>query len=312
MPPAERKRGTRRRPEPGWSQPPGEERERRHIAPELRTVYVVLGTIIAASAGLSVFAEGVPWVDRFAAGVTTDSFGILLTLVFVHRLLERQERSRRLRGSIGALRRGSRALHELVEAWAQLVKATLPRIPGDPTHSLVDLFAQHHVENVTYADPRRMRMEAGADPEPWVRWTARRVEAARETLNKTIEAYSASLDPAYVEAIDEVVDDGFLRLFETMTADGTEVREWRIRMNAARATRETFFARLTAAVKLHNQLAKEASTVRSRRIAPRTGSVGMELPLDHDLRVELELPKRWWSSDPAVGVARFESDKIAG
>jgi hypothetical protein len=38
----------------------------------------------------------------------------------------------------------------------------------------------------------------------------------------------------------------------------------------------------------------------------------MELPLDHDLRVELELPKRWWSSDPAVGVARFDSDKIAG
>ena len=272
----------------------------------------MLGTIVAVAAGLSIFAPDTPWVDRFAPGVATDSFGILLTLMFVHRLLERQERSRRLRGSIGALRRGSRALHDMAEAWAQLIKGSLPRIPGDPVHSLIDLFVPHHVESITYADPQRMRLTQGADPEPWVHWLALRVEDARGVLNQTIEAYSASLDPAYVEAIDEVVDDGFLRQFASMAAGGSEVRDWRVRMNASRAARDSFFARLTAAIRLHNQLAKEASTVRSRRIAPRTGTVGMELPLDHDLRVELELPKRWWTTEPAVGGLRHDADRAAG
>jgi hypothetical protein len=282
------------------------------MAPELRIVYGALGTIIVAAVVARFVASDVAGVDRFAPGVATDSFGILLTLVFVHRFLERQERSRRLRGSIGALRRGSRALHDMTETWAHLVKGSLARVPGDPIHSLQDMFAPHHVENVTYADPQRMRMVAGEDPVAWVRWAAQRVEASRDTLNQIIVAYSGSLDPAYVEAIDEIVDDTFLRMFDVMTTDGTDGREWRIRMNATRAARETYFARLAAAVKLHNELARDAATVRSRRIAPRTGAVGMELPLDHDLRVELDLPRRWWNLDPIVGAVRSDGERAPG
>lgn len=270
----------------------------------MRVVYFVIGTIIVVSVALSLLFYEEPWVERFAPGVATDSFGILLTLVFVHRFLERQERSRRLRGSIGALRRGSRSLLEMVEAWSGLVKGTLPRVPADPTHSYLDLFALHLVENVTYADPHCVRVADGGEPEAWVVVTARRVESARESLNQVIEAYSASLDPAYVEAIDEIVDDAFLRMFCDMANAGLDARTWRVRMNAARAARETFFARLVSAIRLHNDLAREAATVRSRRIAPRTGSVGMELPLDHDLRVELDLPRRWWSLDPKPGAIR--------
>jgi hypothetical protein len=197
----------------------------------------------------------------------------------------------------------------MVEAWTDLIKGTLPRVPGDPIHNYLDLFAPHFVENITYVDAHRMKMREGEDPEAWVVDVSRRVEAAREALNQTIVAYSASLDPAYVEAIDEVVDDGFLRMFHQMVENGIDTRAWRVRMNASRATRETFFARLAAAIRLHNQLAKEASTVRSRRIAPRTGSVGMELPLDHDLRVDLELPRRWWALEPLPGAVRSDTER---
>lgn len=295
----------------GWNSPHGDQAERKSAPSEMRVVYLVIGTVILASVILSIISDH-PWVERFAPGVATDSFGILLTLVFVHRFLERQERSRRLRGSIGALRRGSRALLDMVEAWAELVKGSLPRVPADPIHNYLDLFALHLVENVTYADPHCMRMHAGADPEAWVAWTARRAEAARESLNQIIVSYSASLDPSYVEAIDEIVDDGFLKMFAEMSAAGMDARTWRVRMNAARAARETFFARLVSAIRLHNELARDAATVRSRRIAPRTGSVGMELPLDHDLRVELELPRRWWSLEPKAGSLRSEHERAPG
>lgn len=302
-----RRRKDRKEARSAWNR---EDRDRRpHVATEMRSVYLVLGTVISVSVAASLAFPDIDWVERFAPGVATDSFGILLTLVFVHRFLERQERSSRLRGSIGALRRGSRALLQVVQAWADLIKGTLPRVPADPTHTYLDVFAPHFVETITYADPRRMRMREGEDPEAWVAHTARRVTDAMEALNQTITSYSASLDPAYVEAIDEVLDDGFVRLFQEMVEAGIDAREWRVRMNAARAARDTFFARLSAAIVLHNRLAKDASTVRSRRIAPRTGSVGMELPLDHDLRVELELPSRWWTAEPLPGSIRSDQDR---
>ncbi len=304
------RRTRKKREDASWSA--GEERDRKRVHSELRTVYFVLGTIILLSVIASLFfSDDIVWVERFGPGVATDSFGILLTLVFVHRFLERQERSRRLRGSIGALRRGSRALAEMADAWAELLKGTLPRVPGDPVHTVLDLFAPHFIETITYADPRSVRMSPGVDPEPWVRWTARRVGLARTALNDIIVAYSGSLDPGYVEAIDEIVDDPFLGLFHQLAEDGTDAREWRVRLNAARAARDTYFGRLIAAIRLHNELARDAATVRSRRIAPRTGTVGMELPLDHDLRVELDMPRRWWTAEPGVGSIRSDLDRAS-
>jgi hypothetical protein len=275
----------------------------------MRTVYIIFGFVIAASVAASFVFPEVVFVDRFASGIATDSFGILLTLVFVHRFLERQERSRRLRGSIGALRRGSRALAGMTDAWATLIKGSMQREPADPVHGIEDLFAPHFVENLTYVDPRRMRYVDGHDPEPWVRWALRRLLDARAALNEIMVAHGGSLDPGYIEAVDEVVDDAFLQTVEAMVNADVDAREWRVRMNASRAARETHFARLAATIRLHNELARAAATVRSRRIAPRTGSVGMELPLDHDLRFETELPRRWWALPPGVGVLRSEQER---
>ncbi len=75
-------------------------------------------------------------------------------------------------------------------------------------------------------------------------------------------------------------------------------------MNTGRALRETHFARLVAAVNLHNGLARDAAAVRTRRMAPRTGTIGMELPMDHDLRVDVEIQRRWWADQPALGSLR--------
>jgi hypothetical protein len=278
----------------------------------MRRIYILFGFVISASVAASFLFPNIAFVDLFASGIATDSFGILLTLVFVHRFLERQERSRRLRGSIGALRRGSRALSEMTDAWALLIRGSLEREPTDPVQNLEDLFAPHFFENLTYLDPRRMRHVEGLEPEPWMRWATRRLVAAREALNQIMVAYSGSLDPAYIEAVDEIVDDAFLQMFEAMAEGDLDAREWRVRMNAARASRETHFARLVATIRLHNELARDAATVRSRRIAPRTGSVGMELPLDHDLRFETGLARRWWGQPPGIGTLRSELERPAG
>lgn len=283
---------------------PRAERPRGSVAAYLRTIYVVLISIVVISVLAEVFFRDVDMVDRFAPNIATESMGILLVVLFVQRYLERQERAQRLRASIGGLRKASRALQRMAEAWAQLVKGTLPREPEPLPRELEELLETHYTEELSHCDPGAARTRPGTTPEHWVRWASREVAEACSLLNQIIIAYSGALDPAYVEAIDELVDDPFIRLFEELSDREPEARAWTVSMNTGRALRETHFARLMAAVNLHNSLARDAAAVRTRRMAPRTGTIGMELPMDHDLRVSVEIERRWWTDQPGLGALR--------
>jgi hypothetical protein len=296
-----KKKPIRNRPEGGRR----EKRPRGTVVAYLRNIYIVLIAIVAAAIAVDVLLRDVEFVDRYAPNVATESMGILLVVLFVHRYLERQERSQRLRASIGGLRKASRALQRMAEAWAQLVKGTLPREPESPPRELKDLFETHYTEELAHCDPGAGRSRSGVTPEPWVHWVSVEIAEACSLLNQIIIAYSGALDPAYVEAIDELVDDPFLHLFADIAGREPDARAWTVRMNTGRALRETHFARLVAAIELHNSLAGDAAAVRTRRMAPRTGTIGMELPMDHDLRVNVEIQRRWWSDQPALGSVRM-------
>ena len=291
--------------------PPRTPREKSAAFGYLRRVYIILGSIVLLAVVAEFFFQDVGFVDRFAPNIATESMGILLVLIFVHRVLERQERAHRLRGSIGGLRKASRALHRLGIAWAELVKGSLSRVPDPLPKDISELLEPHYAEQLAHLDPFAMRTTENGDAEPWVRWAVREVAEANALLTQIVIAYSASLDPAYVEAIDELVDDPFLRTFSELAAEQPDARQWRVRMNAARALRESHFAHIAAATVLHNELARDAAAVRTRRMAPRTGTIGMELPMDHDLRVEAELPKRWWQTAPAIGALRDGAEREA-
>jgi len=279
------------------------ERTADSVTAYLRTVYVVLILIVVVSILVEVFYREVDMVDRFAPNIATESMGILLVVLFVQRYLERQERAQRLRASIGGLRKAGRALQRMAEAWGDLVKGTLPREPESPPKELGDLLATHYAEELAHCDPAAVR-DSGETGEVWVQWVRSEVADCCALLNQIIMAYSGALDPAYVEAIDELVDDPFLHTFAELTERSPEPRAWTVSMNTGRALRETHFARLMAAINLHNRLARDAAAVRTRRMAPRTGTIGMELPLDHDLRVNVMISRPWWNEQPALGSLR--------
>lgn len=278
-----------------------EERQReRPLRP--RNVYIAFGLIAVGTAIVSQLFADHPAVERFGPNLASEAVGILLTLIFVQRFLDRQERVRRLRGSIGALRKGGRALSTLAHAWSALIKGGYRRPPAHPPESIALLFAPHITENLGYIDPLLERTGPGLADERWTEHVYREVVAAQQTLHEVIIAYGASLDATYVEAIDELVDDPFPRVFGEIIAEPKlDARRWRVRLNASRAMRELHFTRLVNAIELHNQLAREAATVRSRRSAPRTGALGVELPLDWDLRARVVLDDGWWRSAPRPG-----------
>ena len=268
-----------------------------------RRVYLVLAALVLLTTIASVVLREVEWVDRFGPNLSTEVFGILITLVFVHRFLEQQDRARRLRGSIGALRKASRALTRMADGWGALVKGSLRRMPAERPSSLDTLFTTYVTESLVDLDPSAARRSSDPDQDEqaWVGWAAKEVLAAQQTLHDIIVTYGPSLDPAYVEAVDDLVDDPFVQRFARIVADQNNTRAWRVQLNTARALREAHFDRLLHTIALHNRIAAEAATVRTRRQAPRSGSIGVTLALDYDLKVPTRRDAGWWAQAPAPG-----------
>lgn len=275
------------------------ERDPVHLAP----VYWLLILIVIAAVVVSIVWKDVEQVDRFGPNMATEAVGILLTVVFVRRFLEQNERSRRLRASIGALRKARRALFELTDTWATLIKGALPQRPVD-IKDVRQLCSPDQSDALLWLDTSA-RMPGDAS-ELWMAWAARRLRSAQMAFDVIIGTYGGVLDPEYVEALDAMVDDPFARLVEELADAGVDSHKWRVTLNTARAVRSTHFDRLLQTIKLHNQLSSEAATVRAKGIGPRSETLGVELPPDYDLRLETRLEDAWWKQRPNPGSLRTE------
>ncbi len=272
-------------------------------------LYVTLGALFLVST-IAMLVFDNPTLDRFGPNLSTESGGILVTLIFVQRFLEQQERTRRLRGSIGALRKGSRALSQMVEAWGLLLKGSMRRAPSPLPEAYPELFAPFISENLNNADPSVPRTNPDGSGEPWARAAWRQLASAQEAISQIIVVYGVTLDSEYIEVIDELADDPFVRLIGEITSQRIpDARIWRTRLQQVRALRETHFRRLLRAIDLHNRLAVDAGKVRSPDEVPRTGALGIDLSPDHDLKVHLHIDADWWRTAPLPGSLRIEPEE---
>jgi hypothetical protein len=262
-------------------------------------VYWFLAGLFLLSLTIALVFKDHEHVERFLPNFTSELLGIIITLAFVHRLLQRQERARRMRGSIGAFRRAGRAVSRLVTTWADILKGCHP--DEDPPRQLDRLFAPHSTEHLGQFDLRQRRADS---EERWSQWLIRELDEAMTELNRVVVAYGGALDPTYTEAVDELIDDPFMQLVRDLIGAGAEPQLWRTRMNTNRGHREDYFRHLLATMALHDKLAAEAATVRSRDRAPRTGALGMELPRDHDLKIMVRFDRDWRAAPPQAGSLR--------
>lgn len=266
-------------------------------------LYIILGTLVVAAAALSQLAPNNEIAQRFGPNLATETFGILITLVFVQRFLERQDRVRRLRSSLGALRRGSRALVRLMEAWAVLVKGGLRNPPRYPPDSFLELFEPHQTQVIGDIDP--LADDGNEYGLTWCVWAAREIRAARETLQQVIRVYGTSLDAEYVEALDALIDDEFIDIFlDLADGDGSGTVDWQVRIKQTAGARDGHFRRLRSVVEEHNRLAQEAGEIRDPKRLPKTQGVGVDLPADWDLRIHHTVAGTWWKAAPSPGSLR--------
>jgi hypothetical protein len=262
-------------------------------------LYVVLGAVTVGTLALYAMLPEHPVVNDFGPELATNALAILVTLVFVQRLMDRQEWRRRLRGSIGGLRQGARALSRLQNAWATVLKGCLPAIPVERRDTTDGLFLDTRSEELMCLDPRaQLHPARGAA----LAWLAAEVGKARDELRSVARQYAGGFDVEYLEALEELVDDSFLEMVVELGRQETSARDWRLRINSARGARARHFSQLRIVLELHNEIAAEAARVRSSR--PQTRELGIAHAADHDLRIETALPAKWWSEAPAAGSLR--------
>lgn len=271
-------------------------------------IYAVLGAVLVLTVVASLRYEEHAVVQRFAPNLATEIVSIIVTLAFVQRLLERQERARKLRAAVGALRKGRVALFGLVDVWTRVLKGCLDSRRTEYPRSMQQLFASYYTEELACLDPRANR----AGGESWLSEICDQIAVAQASLRDIILTYGGALDADYLEALDEIVDDPFARLVtELAAAPGLPPEEWRLRMNRSRGHLDAHFIRLVHAVRLHNRLAAETSRFRSRHLAPRSETLTIQLKSDRDLAVETEFPAGWWAMEPTVGALRVPSARPA-
>ncbi len=256
------------------------------------SLYAALACLLTVSAWAAVARADLRVVDLFAANLATEVLGLIVTLVLVHRYLERQERALRLHGSMGGVRRAGRALEAMTVAWADLVKGAVTRAPEPLPTELADLFA----EDVTAALPY---LDASA---PEVLAAAAALRDARASLRTVITTYGAGLDPIYLAAIDDLGDDPFLDLFASLGEE--PLRNGNRSLRVPRDFRALHFDRLLLAIDGHNRIASDIARLRNRRTAPRRDAYSAPVTLDVDLRVHTDVRPEWWSVDPAAGSLR--------
>ncbi|CAN5405757.1 hypothetical protein BH24GEM3_BH24GEM3_22430 [soil metagenome] len=269
-------------------------------------VFGVLALVLVATVLVAVIFRDNWAVEHFGPNLATELLGIIITVAFVQRLLQREERARKLRATVGALRKGRTALASLIEVWSRLVKGTLDPRQTEYPLNVEQLFASYYTEALAHLSPTLSRQSPAA-PQISLGAAAAQLTAALRALRDIIFVYGSSLDPDYLEAVDELADDAFVGLIvELASVESLTPQEWRIRINTSRGYREAFFIRLLHALQVHNRLAVEAARFRSHLLAPRAQYLSMRLRPDQDLTVDTQLTRDWWAEPPALGALRSE------
>lgn len=262
-------------------------------------LYVILVAVTVGAVALYLAFPESGFINDFAPELSTSTLAILITLVFVQRLLERQEWRRRLRGSIGGLRSGARVLARLQAAWATVLKGCLPAAPVERRESTAGLFIDVRTEELMYLDPGAPLLPVG---QPALAWLTAEIEAACDSVRTLARQYAGGFDVEYLEALEELIDDPFIEIVTGFAGAPVSAREWRVRINSARGARARHFDQLLRVIDLHNEIAAEAARIRSS--LPRTRELGIDLAPDHDLRVDTTLTDAWWRSTPRPGSLR--------
>ena len=256
----------------------------------MRAVYLSLALIVTlVSIAHLLWGQDAGFIRDFAPGFATEVLGILITLVFVHRILDKRALDERARASRGGVRRAEDPLRDLSDLWTEIIRGCLERLPSRPPHTYEELFSSEWSGVIDHCDLTHVRY-AWSD-ETWAESAARVIGRARDQISGILDLYGVHLNAHFIEVLDEIRDDPFLSHVETLGEqlrvgrelfpDEIEPEDYSISRTAA--VRGKFLRTLVQAIRLYNDT-----------------SLGDDPITD--------LPDDFWNPErsPAPGTLRFE------
>ena len=254
----------------------------------MRATYATLGSIVVFLAIAHLLWGDQPGLVRdFAPELATEVLGILITLVFVQRIIDRRAQEDRTRASRGGVRRSEDPLRDLSDLWTEIVRGCLERPPARPPRTYLELFVPEWSAVIDDCDLTRVRF--AWSEETWAESAARVISRARDQISGILDVYGVHLNAHFIEVLDEIRDDPFLAHVETLGEqlriarelfpDEIEPEDYAI--NRTSAVRSDFIGTLSQTIRLYNETA-----------------LG-DVPIS-------ELPEGFWSPDrsPAPGTLR--------
>ena len=255
----------------------------------MRAIYITLAVIVAlVSIAHLLWGQNPGFVRDFAPGFATEVLGILITLVFVHRILDRRAMDERARASRGGVRRAEDPLRDLSDLWTEIVRGCLERFPSRPPPTYEELFSSEWSAAIDHCDLTHVRY-AWSD-ETWAESAARVIARARDQISGILDLYGVHLNAHFIEVLDEIRDDPFLSHVETLGEqlrvgrelfpDEIEPEDYSISRTSA--VRGKFLRTLVQAIRLYNETALGDSPI-------------------------TDLPEDFWNQErsPAPGTLRF-------
>lgn len=255
--------------------------------------------MILMVAAYALWGEDVAFVSDFGPGIASEVLGIIITLIFVQRILERRQQEERARASRGGVRRAEDPLRDLATLWAEIVKGCLEHLPARPPPTYQDLFASEWSAAVDYCDLTRVRYSWS--DETWAESAARIISRARDQISAILDLYGVHLNAHLIEVLDEVRDDPFLAHVETL---GEQIRVGRelypeeiesadFVLSRTAAVRGKFLRTLVRAIDMYNEagagdapIADLPEGLWSPGHAPRVG----DLRADHPVPARADRP----------------------
>ena len=254
----------------------------------MKATYATLGSIVAFLAFAHLLWGDQPGLVRdFAPELATEVLGILITLVFVQRIIERRAQEDRTRASRGGVRRSEDPLRDLSDLWSEIVRGCLEGLPARPPRTYLELFGPEWSSGIDDCDLTRVRY--GWSEETWAESAARVISRARDQISGILDVYGVHLNTHFIEVLDEIRDDPFLAHVETLGEQlriarelfPDEIQPEDYAINRTSAVRADFLGTLCQAIELYNETAP--------------GDVPIQ-----------DLPEGFWSLDrsPAPGTLR--------
>ena len=235
----------------------------------MRSTYTVLALIVAfVTAAQLLWGDRLDFIRDFAPGLATEVLGILFTLVFVQRILDRRTQDERARASRGGVRRSEDPLRDLADLWAEIVRGSLERAPAHPPRTYEELFAPEWSSAIDHCDLTHVRY--GWSDETWAESATRVIARARDQISAILDLYGVHLNAHFIEVLDEIRDDPFLSHVETLGEQlrvgrelyPDEIDPYDYGIARTSAVRSKFIRTLVQALQIYNQSALGEDPIR--------------------------------------------------